>query len=125
MSMELDPERLIIWDRAIVYGDVQNRVNKTIAASTEPISISSLRREVPAAFGSRGRVKLQAGGVERRQSQKQLAPRAVIGILVGVEDHKCVMMLRDEKIMVTSDVTFAESMTVPPIPATTVTAAPT
>ncbi|PHR10099.1 MAG: hypothetical protein COB29_01160 [Sulfitobacter sp.] len=89
------------WDCAAEYGALQDRVRSEVSKGS--ISYAQLRRETPAAFGAKG-TALQTNSPYR--GQKQLSDRGEPGLLIGVRDHKCKMLMKDGSVMFTSDVTF-------------------
>ncbi|PHR10086.1 MAG: hypothetical protein COB29_01210, partial [Sulfitobacter sp.] len=73
------------WDYAAMYGSLQDRVR--ISVSRGEMMFAQVQRELPAAFGAQGTIKIQPGSAYARKHTKQLSDRAVRGLLVGVIDH--------------------------------------
>jgi hypothetical protein len=95
------------WDRAVKFGARQIAVRTHCRA--HDVAYDQVKRELLApGFGAPGTVKIQEGDTSHRQpGGKQLADRSVPGLFVGVtQNHKCIMVLRDGSIMITSDVGF-------------------
>ena len=95
------------WDRAVKYGARQVAVRTHCRRHN--VAYDQMKRELLApGFGAPGTVKIQGGDTKHRQpGGKQLADRSVPGLFVGVTpNHKCIMVLRDGRIMITSDVGF-------------------
>ena len=87
-------------------------------ARRQPISAAQLLRELPApGFGAFGTITIQESDAKRRDGGtrgKQLADRSLVGLFIGVTpNHKCIMLLRDKTIMLTSDVHFAAPANLP------------
>ena len=95
------------WDRAVKYGARQIAVRTH--CRTHDVAYDQMKRELLApGFGAPGTIKIQEGDTSHRQpGGKQLADRSVPGLFVGVTpNHKCITVLRDGSIMITSDVGF-------------------
>ena len=95
------------WDRAVKYGARQIAVRTH--CRTHDIAHDQMKRELLApGFGASGMVKIQEGDTSHRQpGGKQLADRSVPGLFIGVTpNHKCITVLRDGSVMITSDVGF-------------------
>ena len=73
------------------------------------VAHGQVKRELLApGFGALGTVKVQEGDAGRKlPGGKQLADKSVLGLFVGMTpNHKCIMVLEDQSIMVTTDVGF-------------------
>ena len=95
------------WDRAAVFGSRQIAVRSH--SRDHDVKYDQAKRELPPpGFGAPGDVKVQGGDTSRKPpGGKQLADRSIPGLFVGVTpNHKCIMVLRDASIMITSDVGF-------------------
>ena len=95
------------WDRAAVFGSRQIAVRSH--SRDHDVKYDQAKRELPPpGFGAPGDVKVQGGDTSRKPpGGKQLADRSIPGLFVGVTpNHKCIMVLRDASIMMTSDVGF-------------------
>jgi hypothetical protein len=104
-AWDMDARRY--WDRAVKYGAIQIAVR--FHCRDHDIGYDQMVRELIApGFGALGTVKVQAGDTSHRQpGGKQLADRSVPGLFIGATpNHKCIMLLRDASVMVTSDVSF-------------------
>ena len=76
---------------------------------THDVKHDQVKRELLApGFGASGTVKIQGGDISHRQpGGKQPADRSAPGMFIGVTpNHKCIVVLQDERTMVTSDVQF-------------------
>lgn len=97
----------LYWDRAVTYGARQITVRAH--CRNHHVSYDQVTRELLApGFGALGSVKLQSHDTSHRETgEKQLADRSVPGLFLGITpNHKCVMLLQDSSVMVTSDVQF-------------------
>ena len=95
------------WDRAVKYGARQIAVRTH--CRTHDVAHDQMKRELLApGFGASGMVKIQEGDTSHRQpGGKQLADRSAPGLFIGVTpNHKCITVLRDGSVMITSDVGF-------------------
>ena len=94
------------WPQAYSFSALQNRA-RTLATRGD-LSFEQYRRAIPAPFGADGSVVLQAGDPSRKHDHKQLASRGTIGILVGMNGHRCSMLLPNGEIHDTFAVAFDE-----------------
>lgn len=101
-AMNLDERHY--WDYAIRYGALQNRAR--VHSTRGELTWAQYCRSVPAPFGARGTFTIQPGDPKRTSVGKQLANRAVPGLLLGTINHKCIMLLNNHSVVVTSDVHF-------------------
>ena len=95
------------WDRAVTYGARQPTVRSH--CREHDVAHGQVKRELLApGFGALGTVKVQEGDAGRKlPGGKQLADKSVLGLFVGMTpNHKCIMVLEDKSIMVTTDVGF-------------------
>lgn len=92
------------WDYALTYGAKQDRAAKFMLDGKA--SYDQARRTIPASWGCPGTITIQSDSPQRRAQHKQLASRATVGLLLDTLDRKCVMLLPNGSIMVTSDVQF-------------------
>jgi hypothetical protein len=104
----INRDERLYWDYAAQYGSLQDRVRNSV--SRGELSYSQMKRELPASFGAQGTVTIQSGSAYARQYSKQLRDRGMTGLLLGVVDHKCIMLLHDGALMITSDVLFDDDV---------------
>jgi len=94
------------WPQAYSFSALQNRA-RTLASRGE-LTFEQYRRAIPAPFGAYGSVVLQPGDPSRKYDHKQLASRGTVGILVGMNGHRCSMLLPNGEIHDTFAVAFDE-----------------
>ena len=97
----------VYWDRAVTFGARQLTVRSH--CREHDVAYGQVKRELLApGFGALGTVKVQEGDAGRKlPGGKQLADKSVLGLFVGMTpNHKCIMVLEDQSIMVTTDVGF-------------------
>lgn len=89
------------WDYAMHFFARQRRYNQL--TTQKKMTYVQYQRGIQASFGSMGVVAIKPAA---RKDHKQLANRGMRGILIGMKDHKMIMLLSNNKIMTTTDVVF-------------------
>ena len=92
------------WPQAYCYSALQNRAR--VQAARGELNYDQLCRAVPAPFGAIGSVVLHSGDPIRKHDHKQLAPRGTLGVLIGVDGHKCRMLMSNGEVHSTYAVIF-------------------
>ena len=106
------------WDRCIKYQVYKRNARPRImntAGATEIERATMLELAVPAPFGARGSRTLQPTSPGRAKDHKQLAPRATVELLIGMNGDKKIMLRADGTVVGSVDVKFADDCMLPRI----------